>query len=87
MSDKIARRDFLGSVALVGAAAAAGQNFITTPAKAAAETANPIITSSASELAEGDPLEEAFIQGGRRGASGADRGRQSETQRRRAVHR
>ena len=52
MSDKIARRDFLGSVALVGAAAAAGQNFISTPAKAAAETANPIITSSASELAE-----------------------------------
>jgi amidase len=52
MSDKIARRDFLSSVALVGAAAAAGQNFITTPAKAAAETANPIITSSASELAE-----------------------------------
>jgi amidase len=52
MSDKIARRDFLGSVALVGAAAAAGPNFITTPAKAAAETANPIITSSAAELAE-----------------------------------
>ena len=52
MSDKIARRDFLGSVAFVGAAAAAGSNFITTPAHAAAETINPIITSSASELAE-----------------------------------
>jgi amidase len=52
MSNKIARRDFLGSVALVGAAAAAGQNFISTPAKAAAETSNPIITSSANELAE-----------------------------------
>lgn len=52
MSDKIARRDFLGSVALVGAAAAAGQNFIATPAKAAAETSNPIILSSASELAD-----------------------------------
>ena len=49
MSDKIARRDFLGTVALAGAAAAAGQNFIATPAKAAGE--NPIITSSASELA------------------------------------
>ena len=52
MSDKIARRDFLGSVALVGAAAAAGSNFIATPVRAAAETINPIITSSASELAE-----------------------------------
>ena len=51
MSDKIARRDFLGSVALAGAAAAAGQNFIAGSAKAAAETANPIISSSASELA------------------------------------
>ena len=52
MSDKIARRDFLGSVALVGAAGAAGSNFIATPTRAAAETINPIITSSASELAE-----------------------------------
>jgi amidase len=51
MSDKIARRDFLGSVALAGAAAAAGQNFIAGSAKAAAETVNPIILSSASELA------------------------------------
>jgi amidase len=52
MSDKIARRDFLGTVALVGAAAAAGQNFIAGPATAATEAGNPIITSSASELAE-----------------------------------
>ena len=51
MSDKIARRDFLGSVALVGAAAAAGQNFISQPANAAGNTENPIISSSASELA------------------------------------
>jgi amidase len=51
MSDKIARRDFLGSVALVGAAAAVGQTFTATQASAAAETTNPIITSSASELA------------------------------------
>jgi amidase len=52
MSDKIARRDFLGSVALVGAAAAAGQNFMAQPASAAAETASPIISSSATELAD-----------------------------------
>jgi amidase len=52
MSEKIARRDFLGSVAFVGAAAATGQNFIAAPAQAAAETTNPIVTSSASELAE-----------------------------------
>src|SRR5437868_7502383 len=52
MSDKIARRDFLGSVALAGAAVAAGQNFITNAAAAAGDTTNPIILSSASELAE-----------------------------------
>jgi len=51
MSDKIARRDFLGSVALAGAAVAAGQNFITNAADAAGDTTNPIILSSASELA------------------------------------
>jgi amidase len=51
MSDKIARRDFLGSVALVGAAAAVGQNVMATPANAAGNTENPIILSSASELA------------------------------------
>jgi nitrous oxide reductase len=50
MSDKIARRDFLGSVALAGAAAAVGQNFIAGSAKAAGD--NSIITSSASELAD-----------------------------------
>jgi amidase len=51
MSDKIARRDFLGSVALAGAAVAAGQNFIANSAEAAVDTINPIILSSASELA------------------------------------
>jgi amidase len=50
MSDKIARREFLGTVALAGAAAAAGQNFIVSSAKAAGD--NSIITSSASELAD-----------------------------------
>ena len=52
MSDKIARRDFLSTVALAGVAAAAGPNFIPRPANAADEPGNPIILSSASELAE-----------------------------------
>ena len=52
MSDKIARRDFLGSVALAGVAAAAGQNFIASPANAVGNTTNPIIESSASDLAD-----------------------------------
>ncbi len=52
MSNKIARRDFLGSVALAGAAAAAGQTFIAEPAQAAGSTTNPIVLASASELAE-----------------------------------
>jgi amidase len=51
MSDKIARRDFLGSVALVSAAAAIGQDFMATSANAAGNVDNPIISSSASELA------------------------------------
>jgi amidase len=51
MSDKIARRDFLGTVALVGAAAAAGQGMFGSAAQAAADTTDNIITSSASELA------------------------------------
>jgi amidase len=51
MSDKIARRDFLGTVALAGVAATAGQNFIK-PANAVGDPGNPIIMSSASELAE-----------------------------------
>jgi amidase len=51
MSDKIARRDFLGSVALAGAAVAAGPNFMVNSAEAAADTINPILWSSASELA------------------------------------
>jgi len=51
MSDKIARRDFLGSVALVSAAAAVGQNFMATSANAVGNTESPIISSSASELA------------------------------------
>jgi amidase len=52
MSDKIARREFLGTVALAGAAAAAGQNFIVTSANAASDATSPIILSSASELAD-----------------------------------
>ena len=52
MSDKIARRDFLGSVALAGVAAAAGQNFVASPVNAAGNTTNPIIESSASDLAD-----------------------------------
>ena len=52
MSDKIARRDFLGSVALAGVAAAAGQNFVVSPVNAAGNTTNPIIESSASDLAD-----------------------------------
>ncbi|HJZ19965.1 MAG TPA: amidase [Bradyrhizobium sp.] len=51
MIDKMARRDFLGTVALAGAAAAA-QGFIVDAADAAGETGNPIISSSASELAD-----------------------------------
>ena len=52
MSDKMARRDFLGTVALVGAAAAAGQSFVANPASAAGDNPNPIISASASELAD-----------------------------------
>jgi amidase len=51
MSEKIARRDFLGTVALAGAAAATGSNLIANSASAAADTVNPITLSSASELA------------------------------------
>jgi amidase len=52
MSDKIARRDFLGRAALVGAAAGIGQNFITAPLNAASDPGDSIITASASELAD-----------------------------------
>jgi amidase len=51
MSEKIARRDFLGTVALAGAAAAAGSGLVVGPARAAADTVNPITLSSAGELA------------------------------------
>src|SRR6201997_4926041 len=51
MSEKIARRDFLGTVALAGAAAAAGSNLIVNYAGAAAATVNPSPLSAASELA------------------------------------
>ena len=51
MSEKIARRDFLGTVALAGAAAAAGSGLVVSPARAAADTVNPITLSSANELA------------------------------------
>jgi amidase len=51
MSDKIARRDFLGTVALAGAAVAAGRTFMPDTARAADSATNPIIQSSASDLA------------------------------------
>jgi amidase len=52
MSDKIARRDFLGTAALVGAAAGIGQNFIAAPLNAATDPGDSIITALASELAD-----------------------------------
>src|SRR3984885_15051650 len=51
MSDKIGRRDFLNTVALAGAVAAAGRTALIDPAEAAAEASSDIITKSASELA------------------------------------
>src|ERR1700691_544228 len=51
MSDKIGRREFLNTVALAGAVAAAGRTALIDPAEAATETSNDIITKSASELA------------------------------------
>jgi amidase len=51
VSNEIGRRDFLGAVALVGAAAAAGRTWLIGSAEAATASSNDI-TSSASELAE-----------------------------------
>jgi amidase len=51
MSDKMGRRDFLNTVALAGAVAAAGRAALIDPAEAATEPSNGIITKSASELA------------------------------------
>src|ERR1700733_13155181 len=51
MSDKIGRRDFLNTVALAGAVAAAGRTALIDPAEAATEASSDIITKSASELA------------------------------------
>ena len=52
MSTKIGRRDFLGTVALVGAAAAAGRTSLINSAEAAAVSSDGITSASASELAE-----------------------------------
>ena len=52
MSNNIGRRDFLGAVALVGAAAAAGRTSLIDSAEAATASSDGITASSASELAE-----------------------------------
>ena len=52
MSNNIGRRDFLGTVALAGAAAAAGRRSLIGSAEAAAASSDGITSSSASELAE-----------------------------------
>src|SRR6201747_1281132 len=51
MNNKMGRRDFLGTVAVAGAFAAAGRGSLNGSAANAAETGNGIITMSASELA------------------------------------
>jgi hypothetical protein len=52
MSNEIGRRDFLGAVALAGAAAAAGRTSLINSAEAATASSDDITSSSASELAE-----------------------------------
>ncbi len=52
MSNNIGRRDFLGTIALVGAAAAAGRTSMIGSAEAATASSDGITSSSASELAE-----------------------------------
>src|SRR5712672_2826105 len=52
MSNNIGRRDFLGAVALVGAAAAAGRTSLIDSAEAATASSDGITASAASELAE-----------------------------------
>lgn len=51
MDSKMGRRDFLGTVALAGAVAAAGRSSLIGSAEAATEAANDITLKSASELA------------------------------------
>src|ERR1700704_732163 len=52
MSNKIGRRDFLGTVAFVGAAAAAGRTSLINSAEAATATSDDITSASAGELAD-----------------------------------
>src|SRR5260370_34147588 len=52
MSNNIGRRDFLGTVALVGAAAAAGRTSLINSAEAATASSDGITSASAGELAE-----------------------------------
>jgi amidase len=52
MSDKMGRRDFLNTVALAGAVAAAGRTSLIDSAEAAPETSGDIVSKSASELAD-----------------------------------
>jgi amidase len=52
MSNDIGRRQFMGAVALVGAAAAAGQTSLIDSAQAAISASDGITSASASELAE-----------------------------------
>src|SRR5229473_816288 len=52
MSNNIGRRDFLGTVVLVGAAAAAGRTSLINSAEAATASSDGITSASASELAE-----------------------------------
>src|SRR5947208_13615722 len=52
MNDKMGRRDFLGTAALVGAAAVAGRGSLVEPAAAATEAGDGIISAAAGELAE-----------------------------------
>src|SRR3954466_9166430 len=52
MNNKMGRRDFLSTAALVGAAAVAGAGSLLKPAKAATEAGDSIVSASAGELAE-----------------------------------
>src|SRR6201991_3561450 len=52
MNNKMGRRDFLGTAAMVGAVAAAGRTSLVNTAMAATEAGDGIISSSAGELAE-----------------------------------
>jgi amidase len=52
MSNKIGRREFIGTVALVGAAAVAQRAALIDPAEAATLSSDGIVSASASELAE-----------------------------------